>query len=145
MQIENRAVNLTEQAAQSRFDQAEGVAAATQFFLFRLNPPRITFPMDITADEASVMQEHFGYWAGLAREGTAIAYGPVNDPKGTWGVAIVRVADDHAARNLVAGDPAIQSRLGFNYEILPMPQAIVAVAQEKCVQPQVERDEIIFL
>jgi len=29
----------------------------------------------------------------------------------------------------VAADPAIQSRLGFNYEILPMPQALVAVAQ----------------
>lgn len=101
-------------------------AASLRFFLFRLNPPRPTFPKDMTAQEGAVMQEHFAYWAKLSGEGTAVVYGPVDDPKGTWGVAVVRVADDAAGWALAAGDPAIRSGLGFRYDVSPMPQALVS-------------------
>jgi uncharacterized protein YndB with AHSA1/START domain/uncharacterized protein YciI len=101
-------------------------AATSRFFLFRLNPPRVTFPNDMTAAEGAVMQEHFAYWARLSQEGTAVVYGPVSDPKGTWGVAVVRVADEEARRALEAGDPAIRSGLGFHYDVSPMPQALVS-------------------
>ncbi len=99
---------------------------STQFFLFRLNPPRPTFPMHMTAQEIAVMQEHFAYWAQLSDRGTAVAYGPVNDPKGTWGVAIVRVADEAEARSLQADDPAIRADIGFAYDVFPMPQVLVS-------------------
>jgi len=97
-----------------------------RFFLLRLTPPRPTFPADMIAEEGAVMQQHFGYWAGLSGERTAIVYGPVNDPSGTWGVAVIRVADEAAARAIERGDPAIRAGLGFRYDIFPMPQALVA-------------------
>jgi hypothetical protein len=56
-------------------------------------------------------------------EGTAIVFGSVADPKGGWGLGVVRVADEAAVHALEAGDPAIQSKRGFHYEILPMPGA----------------------
>ncbi len=38
-------------------------------------------------------------------------------------MGIVLVADEAAVHALEAGDPAIQSKRGFRYEILPMPGA----------------------
>lgn len=74
-------------------------------------------------EEAAVMQEHTAYWDQHLREGTAIVFGLVADPKGGWGLALVRVADEAAVRALEAGDPAIRSKRGLRYEILPMPGA----------------------
>ncbi|WP_407170160.1 YciI family protein [Bradyrhizobium sp. ORS 111] len=71
------------------------------------------------------MQKHFGYWAELLKAKTAVVYGPVNDPKGTWGVAIVRVADEAAAWALAADDPVIQAGVGFRYEVSAMPQLLL--------------------
>jgi uncharacterized protein len=57
------------------------------------------------------------------QEGTAIVFRPVADPKGGWGLAVVRVADEAAVRLFEAGDPAIRSKRGFHYEVLPMLRA----------------------
>jgi uncharacterized protein YndB with AHSA1/START domain len=97
--------------------------AASRFFLCRLLPPRPSFAQVMTAGEAAVMQEHVAYWDKHVREGTAIVFGPVADPSGAWGLGVVRVADEAAVHALEAGDPAIQSKRGFRYEILPMPGA----------------------
>ena len=99
------------------------------FFLLRLNPPRASFPMHMTVEETAAMQEHFAYWSRLSDQGIAIAYGPVNDPKGTWGVAIVRVRDGAEARGITADDPAIRANLGFAYDIFAMPQVLVSGAR----------------
>src|ERR1700674_1412576 len=64
-----------------------------QLFLFRLNSPRPTFAQDMTDTERAAMLKHVAYWRELLDEGTAIVFGPVADPKGTWGVGIVRVED----------------------------------------------------
>ena len=71
------------------------------------------------------MGEHVGYWKKLFDEGVAFAFGPVADPKGVWGVGIVEVEGEAAVKALEKDDPAIQSGLGFRYEALPMPQAMV--------------------
>ena len=47
-------------------------------------------------------------------------------PAGTWGVAVIRVVDEAAARAIEAGDPAIRAKLGFRCDVFPMPQALVA-------------------
>jgi len=73
--------------------------------------------------ERKVMQEHAIYWKGLVDRGIAIVFGPVLDPTGTWGVAIVEVADEPAARALGTNDPAIKA--GLTFEVFPMPGAIV--------------------
>ena len=70
------------------------------------------------------MQEHIGYWSELAEKRTVIVFGPVADPKGSWGVGIVEVPHESAAQALVNGDPAMKSGAGFQTEILPMPRAI---------------------
>ncbi|MFB9267874.1 YciI family protein [Bradyrhizobium erythrophlei] len=94
-------------------------------FLLRLNPPRATFPGDMSATEAELMQKHFPYWAELLEARTAVIYGPVNDPKGTWGVAIIRVADQDAAWAVAAHDPVIQAGAGFRYNVSAMSQLLV--------------------
>ena len=37
-------------------------ARPTSYFVYKLIPPRPTFPVDITDAEAAIMQQHFAYW-----------------------------------------------------------------------------------
>jgi uncharacterized protein YciI len=78
-------------------------------FLYRLLPPRPSFPEDMSPEEAAVMERHFGYWQGLLDRGTALAYGPVADPEGTWGLGLLDLDDEPAARELAQEDPAVES------------------------------------
>jgi len=94
------------------------------FFLVRLLAPRPTFMFDMTEEERDVMGRHAAYWGELLAQGTAIVFGPVADPKGGWGVCIVRVADEAAVHALRDEDPVIKSGRGFSYEILPMLRAV---------------------
>jgi uncharacterized protein YndB with AHSA1/START domain len=96
-----------------------------RYFLCRLLPPRPSFAQDMSAEEAEIMKRHAAYWGGLLRSDVAIVFGPVADPKGAWGVGIVRAADEAAVNSLRDADPAILSRRGFRYEVLPMLQAAV--------------------
>jgi len=95
------------------------------YYLFKLIPPRPTFPQDMTPTEREVMQAHGVYWSALAGKGVAIVVGPVADPAGAWGVAVVEVADEAGARALADSDPVITSGLAFQYNIFPMPQALL--------------------
>jgi uncharacterized protein YndB with AHSA1/START domain len=95
------------------------------FFLLRLIPPRPTFPVDMTAAERAVMMEHSRYWARLLEDGYVAAVGPVGDPKGAWGVAIVELDSEAELKSIEANDPVTKSGLGFRYEVLPMLSAIV--------------------
>ena len=58
-------------------------------FVFRLIPPRPSFPVDMSAEERAVMAEHVAYWRTLAAAGQALAFGPVNDPAGPYGIGII--------------------------------------------------------
>ena len=99
------------------------------FFLCKLNPPRPSFSQDMTDAERSIMMAHVGYWNALVDKGTALVFGPVADPKGTWGVGIVEVQNDDEVRALTANDPAITGGIGLSYDILPMPRAISRLSQ----------------
>jgi hypothetical protein len=89
-------------------------------FLLRLIAPRPTFATDMTQEEAALMKEHGAYWQGKLAEGVAVAFGPVLDPAGAWGLGLIRVGDEAAARAYTAEDPVIRAGRGFRYEILPM-------------------------
>jgi len=93
-------------------------------FVFRLIPPRPSFPMDMSAEERAVMAEHVAYWRTLAATGQALAFGPVNDPAGPYGIGIIVVGDLAAAEALRDVDPAIRSGRGFRTEIAPMLQLV---------------------
>lgn len=99
--------------------------SSRQAFLVRLLPPRPSFLFDMNEAERRTMGEHAGYWQGLLEGGTAVAFGPVADPKGAWGLGLLELEDGEAAvRRIEAQDPAIVSGLGFRYEILNVPQLL---------------------
>ena len=93
--------------------------------LCKLLPPRATFPGDMTPAEAGLMQEHAVFWRRQADQGTALVAGPVLDPAGVWGLAIVDVSDAAAASSLTDEDPIVRAGIGFRYEIHLIPQAIL--------------------
>jgi putative oxidoreductase len=95
-------------------------------FLYKLNAPRTTFPADITPLEADLMQRHAAYWQAQMQLGRLIAIGPVADPQGTYGIAILWLESDLLAKVLGENDPAILAQAGFSFEIHAMPRLVLA-------------------
>ncbi|MBZ9790629.1 YciI family protein [Rhizobium sp. 3T7] len=95
------------------------------YFFLRLVPPRLRFPHDATGEEMAAMKRHVTYWHQNAKEGSAIAVGPVFEGEGAWGMAVVSAVDQKAAQALADADPIIQSGYGFRFDILPMPSIIL--------------------
>lgn len=94
------------------------------YFLYILNPPRITFMADMTPVERQLMREHSLYWVSLMDKGSVIAFGPVADPKGAYGICIMRVDERGIAEALGADDPVIRAKAGFSFELYPMPNVV---------------------
>lgn len=105
-------------------DQDEQRPMKIDHFLYKLISPRPTFPADMTELEAGVMAQHFGYWRNLLEEGIAVVYGPVADPAGMWGLAIVRADQEDDVRVVGTSDPAVSSGVA-TFEVFAMPDAIV--------------------
>jgi uncharacterized protein YciI len=95
------------------------------YFLNKLIPPRPTFPQDMTEVEGKVMQEHVAYWQDLANRKIAIIFGPVLDPSGAYGIAIIETDDESAVENICRNDPAIRAQIGFRSEHYPIPDPIL--------------------
>jgi hypothetical protein len=73
----------------------------------------------MTDAEGEVMAEHADYWTGHLEHGSVVVFGPVADPSDFWGLAVIDVEDDIAAKALVDDDPAITSGLA-TFEIHPI-------------------------
>jgi uncharacterized protein YciI len=99
------------------------------YFLYKLNSPRPTFPADMAPAEAEFMRAHVAYWSGLMDQGMVIAFGPVADPAGSYGMAILRLTEAADASALGAGDPAIVANAGFSFEVHSMPRLMFAAKQ----------------
>jgi uncharacterized protein YciI len=93
-------------------------------FLYKLTPPRPSFLEDMTPAEATAMEAHFAYWADLIDQGSVIAYGPVLDPTGTYGIAIVEADDQEHVNHLGQSDPAVIGGAG-TFAVFPMPSTVV--------------------
>ena len=96
------------------------------YYLCRLSPPRPSFAADMTDDERQLMGTHGAYWMDLLEQGRVVVFGLVGDPSGPWGVTVVRVDDESAARALTDDDPVIRQGEGFSYDVFPMPNAVAA-------------------
>ena len=92
---------------------------AAMAFLYRLLPPRPTFAQDMSSAEADVMQRHVAYWQDLLNRDVALAFGPVLDPEDPWGLGLLDLEDEQAARAIGGSDPAVASGT-CTYEVLPM-------------------------
>lgn len=98
--------------------------ASLRHFVCRLIPPRPTFIADMNEAERSVMAQHVQHWREQLDAGRAIAFGPVADPSGSWGLGLACVEDDAVLTEMLARDPAILANIGMRYEVLPMPMAV---------------------
>jgi uncharacterized protein YciI len=87
--------------------------------LYRLLPPRPTFADDMSSAEAEVMRRHVAYWQGLLSRDVALAFGPVLDPEDPWGLGLLDLEEEQAARAIGASDPAVESGT-CTYEVVPM-------------------------
>lgn len=94
-------------------------------YLCKLLAPRPTFPADMTPTEGAAMQAHMAYWAEHMARGAVLAFGPVADPAGAWGLGLLQVEDEAELKGFLDNDPVIQANLGFRTEYLPMPRLVV--------------------
>ena len=86
-------------------------------FFLKLNPPRASFMKDMSEEERNIMKRHVEYWKPFIESGIVIVLGPVDDPSGGYGIAVVAVDSDEQLNEMIANDPAN----GLNsYEIHPM-------------------------
>jgi uncharacterized protein YciI len=92
------------------------------FFLYRFSP-RPDFMTTMSGTEAGIMREHVAYWKTLADKGTAVVFGPVADPAGGWGVAVVEADTMDEVQAIRAVDPVIVNNLG-PVDVYPMIDAI---------------------
>lgn len=89
-----------------------------QFFL-KLIPPRPTFATDMTPEESALMTKHAAYWAELFKTGKVLIIGPILDPKGAWGMAVLEVDSLADAQQMAENDPTVKA--GINQvELAPM-------------------------
>jgi hypothetical protein len=95
------------------------------YYLYRMIPRRPSFMTDMSPDAGATMDEHFEYWAGVIAQRKVVAYGQGGGghPAGAYGIAVLEVAYEREARQLVADDPAAKS--GFGSELHPMPDTVV--------------------
>jgi uncharacterized protein YciI len=69
--------------------------------------------------EADVMKRHVAYWQDLLNRGVALAFGPVLDPEDPWGLGLLDLEDEQAARAIGDTDPAVDTGT-CTYELVPM-------------------------
>ena len=95
--------------------------ATMPYFFCKLMPPRPDFIADMSGEERAVMGAHVKYWAPHVDAGLVVAMGPVTDPEGGYGVAVLEAASLEAVESLQARDPVILSGRGFAYRNYLMP------------------------
>jgi len=101
---------------------------AKQHYFFKLIPPRPTFPEDMRDGERGLMDEHARYFREQFAAGTILLFGPVMAAGGAFGLAVLEVDDESAARRFGEGDPSVRGGLN-TFEIYRM-QVAAARAKE---------------
>ena len=87
------------------------------YFFLRLNSPRPSFNQDMSNEERAVMTRHVAYWTDKLEKGIVHVFGPVLDPRGTYGIGIIGVESEQERDALMANDPANGL---LRYEYWPM-------------------------
>lgn len=87
------------------------------YFFVKMIPPRVTFFEDETQEERKLMQDHVLYWAPYIKDGVVLVFGPIDDAKGPYGSAIIRVDTREQLDGIIATDPGNQL---YVYEVNDM-------------------------
>jgi uncharacterized protein YciI len=77
------------------------------YFLCKMIPPRSDFVQTMTDSKKNIMKAHGDYLQSLAEVGSIVCHGPVDDPKGGWGLSIFSGKDQTEVERLTAADPII--------------------------------------
>jgi uncharacterized protein len=75
-------------------------------YVLYLTPPRPNFAQTMTAQESAIMQRHLVFWNEAMKRGKVLAFGPVMDKSGFYGLGIVEVDSEDEVKFLIANDPA---------------------------------------
>jgi uncharacterized protein len=96
-------------AAQSLVRQAQKEKVLVAEFLYTVRPSRIEMlTAGPTQDEASALEGHAKYIAGLAANGVVELAGRTQTTDAaTFGIVIFRAVDGEAARRIMEADPAV--------------------------------------
>ena len=86
-------------------------------FAVRSTSKRPDFPNNMTEEEQEIMRRHSEFWNKLLLEGSALVTGPVQDPNGTYGFAVIFAGSEEEAREMLKDDPAQQLSV---YSYFPM-------------------------
>ena len=86
------------------------------YFLCKMILPRSDFIQTMTDSERNIMKAHGDYLQSLAEIGSIVCHGPVDDPKGGWGLSIFSAKDQTEVERLTAADPIILDDVGATYE-----------------------------
>lgn len=81
----------------------------SQYYFFKLIPPRPTFPFDMSEQEKEIMNRHVAYWTDLMQKRTVVVFGPVLDPNGTYGIGVLELPEGQDPQSFADNDP-YQSR-----------------------------------
>jgi uncharacterized protein YciI len=65
------------------------------------------------------MGEHAAYLRERLARGEVVAFGPVDDPAGSWGLGLIALDDEAAARAIGESDPAVASGV-CTFQLVPM-------------------------
>lgn len=95
------------------------------YYFYKLIAPRASFSTDMTPPEMNIVRAHAAYLSELMKEGKVIAFGPVADPRASYGIAIIALEAGAEPGPLTQNDPAIKANVGFTFEMHAMPRAIV--------------------
>jgi uncharacterized protein YciI len=88
-----------------------------KYFFVKLIPRRPDFAQTMSDAERAIMKEHAAYWASFMEQGKILVYGPVFDPKGTYGAGVMAVENEEEVLAFTANDPAAQIN---DFEYYPM-------------------------
>jgi uncharacterized protein len=94
-----------------------------QYFVLHLLPMRPDFAQTMNDEERTIMMQHVGYWTDLMNKGKVVAFGPVIDPKGIYGLGIISADNEQEVQDFIANDPAAKIN---KYEYFPMKAVVPA-------------------
>jgi uncharacterized protein len=81
-------------------------------FVFRLINPRPTFAHDMSDEERDIMARHAAHWKPYLDSGQMVAFGPIVDGTGSWGLGVVDAEDEEELRSHAGKDPVVTTGTG---------------------------------
>lgn len=93
-------------------------------YVLHLLPSRPDFAKTMSEEEYSIMQDHIAYWMDLMNKGKVLVFGPVFNPKETYGLGIVSVDSEEEVKDFITNDPAGKIN---KYEYFPMNAVVPSI------------------